>query len=58
MDVCAGKDCKWHVGYPSSAEADAFALSSLDAINRYSRTVEKLARRMQGLKSAGYWGRL
>ena len=47
----------WLFG-PSSAEADAFALSSLDAISPYSRTVEKLARRVQGLKSAGYWGRL
>lgn len=43
----------WLFG-PSSAEADAFALSSLEVISPYSRTVEKLARRVQGLKSAGY----
>ena len=49
--------CCWLFG-PCSAEADAFALSSLDAISAYSRTVEKLTRRVQGFKSAGYCGRL
>ena len=39
----------WLFG-PSSAEADAFALSSLDAISPYSRTVEKLCKEGAGLE--------